>query len=454
MKRLLPYICSVIFTLFAIGTNAAPDSYEKLAKEITKDCNTDYERAREIYRWICANISYDLEGEANSADKCFELRQGTSFGYSQLFARLAQQVGMQPIVVAGKAKAGPILKGHCWVYVKCDGRDILIDPMWGSGSIKDGKFVRSENDESWFDVKPEWMIFTHLPQEKKYQFIKKKINEEKFKELPIVYPYMGEYGFDAVATLKQIRDKKMGAPEVFDLTNWLEVKFSEVPIQEELRVGEAYRFVVNKKSAHKLLLICGSEYVTQDMWEHTDSTYSLTYRPFKADKLSLSFEHNNDGMYTTAIEYKIAAPTRAELDTLLKYRSLASEEIRKMTNANIEVLERMKLDGHKLLEGIRSKEITSMPQFYADCKFDIIDIPLTGTLKKGENYRFRIRPHEKGHSWVITQGHKRFRRWSVDQQSGEQEITVRPTQAGTLELSVIYSNEKGVYRTCILYTVE
>ena len=105
MKRLLPYICSVIFTLFAIGTNAAPDSYEKLAKEITKDCNTDYERAREIYRWICANISYDLEGEANSADKCFELRQGTSFGYSQLFARLAQQVGMQPIVVAGKAKA-------------------------------------------------------------------------------------------------------------------------------------------------------------------------------------------------------------------------------------------------------------------------------------------------------------------------------------------------------------
>ena len=141
MNRLLPYICTVIFTLIAIGANANPDSYETLAKEITKECSSDYERAREIYRWICANISYDLEGEANSADKCLELRRGTSFGYSQLYARLAQQVGMQPIVVAGKAKTGPILKGHCWIYVKCDERDILIDPMWGSGSIKDGKFI-------------------------------------------------------------------------------------------------------------------------------------------------------------------------------------------------------------------------------------------------------------------------------------------------------------------------
>lgn len=454
MKKLSHYIYAAIFTMLSICANAAPDSYETLAKEITQGCNSDYEKARGIYRWICANISFDLEGEANSADKCLELRRGTSFGYSQLFARLAQQVGMQPIVVAGKAKAGPILKGHCWVYVKCDGRDILIDPMWGSGSIKDGKFLRSVNDDSWFDVKPEWMIFTHFPQEKKYQFIKKKINEEKFKELPAVHPFIEKYGFDAATVLKNIREDKIMIPNIFNLTSWLNATFTDVPFQEELRVGQEYCFVVNKRSAHKLLLICGSEYVTEDMWECNDSTYSLTYRPFKADKLSLSFEQNNDGIYTTAIEYRIASPTRAELDTLERYRPLASEEIRKMTSTNIEVLERMKLDGHKLLKGIRAKEITSMPQFYIDCKFDIVDIPLTGTLKKGENYKFRIRPHEKGHSWVITQGHKRFRRWTVDPQSGEQEITVRPTETGTLELSVIYSNEKGVYRTCILYTVQ
>ena len=454
MKNFRHYICAIIFALLTLGANAASDSYDTLAKEITQGCNNNYERALAIYRWICANISYDLEGEANSADKCLKLRRGTSFGYSQLYARLAQQVGMQPIVVAGKAKGGPILKGHCWVYVKCDEKDVLIDPMWGSGSIKDGQFIRSENDESWFDVKPEWMIFTHFPQEKKYQFIKKKINEEKFKELPVLYPYIEKYGFDAATVLKTVREKESGAPEIFDLTDWLDAEFTEAPIQEELRVGQEYCFTVKKRSAHKLLLICGSEYVTEDMWQCSDSIYTLSYRPFKADKLSLSFEHNNDGIYTTAIEYKIAPPTNAEIDTLEKYRPLAGEEIRKMTNANIEVLERMKLDGHKLLKGIRAKEITSMPQFYADCKFDIIDIPLTGTLKKGENYRFRIRPHEKGHSWIIKQGHKRFRRWSIDQQSGEQEITVRPTETGTLELTVIYSNEQGVYRTCILYTVQ
>lgn len=455
MKNILHHLLAIIVTFWALNTNAQNTDYDILAKEITQNCNTNYERAREIYRWICANISYDFDKVANNADKCLELRRGTSFGYSQLYARLAQAVGMQPIVVAGKAKSSTIPSGHCWIYVRCDDKDLLIDPMWGSGSISNGTFVRANEDYMWFDVAPEWMIFTHFPQEKRYQFLKKKISEENFLELPPLHPYIEKFGFDAAEMLSLACNKKSkGMPNIYPPIAGFDIKVEELPIQEKLEVGNAYHFSFKKKSHHKLMLICKNEFVSEDMWEYKDSIYSLTYRPFNADKMSISYESDNTGTYTTFIEYQIAAPTRAQLDTLEKHRPLATEEVRNFTSINIEALERMKINGEQLLKAIRNKEITSMPHFFSDCKFEIIEIPLSGTLEVGKSYRFRIRPHEKGHSWIITHGRKRFRRWTIDEQSGEQEITVLTTEQGQLELSVIYSHDKGFYHTCIVYEVK
>lgn len=452
MKRVTLHI-ALLLLLTATGVQAQSDNYKRLAQEITQSCNNDYSRAQEIFRWICANISYDLEGKANSAERCLKERRGTSFGYCQLYARLAQAVGLQPTVVTGKAKGESATKGHCWIFLECDDNQLLIDPMWGSGSINDGKFVRNI-DEAWFDVAPEWMIFSHFPQDKKFQLLKKKLSEKEFQELPLLFPYIQNYGFDAAKMLNLAMKSDEGVPTIYQPTNGLDIQIMEVPLHERLQVGEAYSFTLKKKSPHKIMLICGNEYVTEDMWQRSDSIYTLSYRPFKTDKMSLTFESDNNGTYTTFVEYSIAPPTRAHLDTLEKYRPLAAEEVRNLTSTNIEILERMKIDGHKLLKGIRDKEITSLPQFFKDCNFEIIDIPLSGTLEVGKEYLFKIRPRTKGDTWLIRHGHKRFRRWSIDPASGTQEITVRPTEAGELELSVILADDKGFYHSCIKYEVK
>ncbi len=452
MKRATLYIIALTL-LLAPTAKAQSDSYSTLANEITQACNSDYSRAQAIYNWICANISYDLEGKANNAEKCLKQRRGTSFGYCQLYARLAQAVGLHPTVVTGKAKVASTTNGHCWIYLECDDNQLLIDPMWGSGSISDGQFVRNI-DEAWFDVAPEWMIFSHYPQDKKFQLLKKKISEKEFLKLPLLFPYIQKYGLEAAKMLNLAMNSNEGVPTIYQPTKGLNIQIMDIPLKDTLQVGEAYSFALKKKSPHKIMLICGSEYVTDDMWQRSDSNYTLNYRPFKSDKISLLFESDNNGTYTTFIEYPIAAPTSARLDTLEKYRPLAAEEVRSLTSTNIEILERMKIDGHKLLKGIRNKEIISLPQFFKECNFEVIDIPLSGTLEVGKEYLFKIRPHSKDDTWLIRHGHKRFRRWSIDPISGTQEISVRPTEAGELELSVILADDKGFYHSCIKYEVK
>lgn len=452
MKRTAFYILTLLL-IFSGAAKAQSDRYKTLAQQITQACNSDYQRAQEIYRWICANISYDLDGKANSAEKCFKLRRGTSQGYCQLYVRLAQAVGLKPTIVIGKAKVEQAINGHCWIFLECDDNQLLIDPMWGSGSISNEEFLRS-NDETWFDVAPEWMIFSHFPQDKKFQLLKKKISEEQFQELPLLYPYAEKYGFNAVKILHYTSESKAGVPTIYPPTDGLNIEAVDVPLCDTLQVGNAYSFTLKKKSPHKIMLICGSEYVTEDMWQRSDSIYTLTYRPFKTEHMSLAFERDAAGTYSSFIEYPIATPTRAQLDTLEKYRPLATEEVRNFTATNIEILERMKIDGHKLLKGIRDKEISSLPQFFSDCNFEIIDIPLSGTLEAGKEYLFKIRPLSKGDTWLIRHGHKRFRRWTIDPESGVYEITVRPTEAGELELTVIPSNDKGFYHSCIKYEVK
>ncbi len=62
---------------------------------IVEGCNTDYQKARAIYDWVCQNIAYDMGKDIGDANTCWSQRRGICSGYSQLYIKLAQGCGLQ-----------------------------------------------------------------------------------------------------------------------------------------------------------------------------------------------------------------------------------------------------------------------------------------------------------------------------------------------------------------------
>ena len=158
------------------------------------------EQARNIYQWICRNIAYDTSHRISTADKCLDTKRGICQAYCELFYRIGEPLGLKTTIISGRSKdyKGNIERAkHAWLYVEVDDRSILIDPTWGAGSIKDGVFVHSENDMSWFDIDPNWLIFTHYPDDVSYQLTNTSIDWKTFVKLPPLYPSSTAYGWDA-----------------------------------------------------------------------------------------------------------------------------------------------------------------------------------------------------------------------------------------------------------------
>ena len=147
MKKLLfllltAYICANINAQIS----ETHYDYTELAKQITSNCNSKTEQAHNIYQWICENIEYDTTYKVYTADDCYDQKKGVCQAYCELFYRLGEPLGLKTTIIPGKSKDqhGQIERAkHAWLYVEVEEKNILIDPTWGAGSIKDGVFVRS-----------------------------------------------------------------------------------------------------------------------------------------------------------------------------------------------------------------------------------------------------------------------------------------------------------------------
>lgn len=122
-----------------------------LAKEITKDCKTDFERMRAIHDWVAKNIAYDIEAVINDdvkgykASETLETKKGVCQDYSLLVAALHRAIGMQARLIYGMAvipndKSGVDLKAfvgmqHAWNEIWIDGKWVPEDVTWDAGDI-------------------------------------------------------------------------------------------------------------------------------------------------------------------------------------------------------------------------------------------------------------------------------------------------------------------------------
>ncbi|MBX2917571.1 MAG: hypothetical protein KF856_20065 [Cyclobacteriaceae bacterium] len=174
--------------------NSLPD----LAIKLTHSLESDEEKFRAIFTWVCLNISSDYElyiknkkGRENCRTKAELTAWYSSFGsemfqkllkdhttictgYAYLVRELALAVGIECVIVDGYGRTpGSKLKkyfpNHNWNAVKLNGKWYLCDPTWASGKISSDtkQFIGIYND-LYFLMDPILFNRNHSPLESKW----------------------------------------------------------------------------------------------------------------------------------------------------------------------------------------------------------------------------------------------------------------------------------------------
>lgn len=193
------------------STSATPapvaKDYKQLARQLVHGKKDEREKAEALYRWLAQNVSYNTEAYFSgdygdcSPEAVFKTRSGVCSGYANLFKAMADEVQLESEVIPGFSKGysfepdRPLTQSdHAWNAVKVEGRWYLLDSTWGAGYIDERKrFVRRFSD-FWFMTPPERFIYSHLPEQERWQLLSEPLDRDKYRSLPRVKPKYFEYG--------------------------------------------------------------------------------------------------------------------------------------------------------------------------------------------------------------------------------------------------------------------
>ncbi|RLG59027.1 MAG: hypothetical protein DRN95_03085 [Candidatus Hydrothermarchaeota archaeon] len=113
--------------------NIQSNSYEiqKLAEDITKACENDFEKIAKLAIWVNEHIEYDLSYGDKNYDALWVLnnRRGVCSEYTTLFAALARAIGVPVRYVGGYAYGRKGWEPHAYAEVFL-GRWVPVDTLW------------------------------------------------------------------------------------------------------------------------------------------------------------------------------------------------------------------------------------------------------------------------------------------------------------------------------------
>ncbi|XP_061412607.1 kyphoscoliosis peptidase [Lethenteron reissneri] len=172
-----------------------PRSYSttKIVEMITQDTQTELEKLRAIWIWVCHNIEYDVKywfGKSKSHYKKEDVlssRTAICAGYAGLVYEMCRHVGVECEEVIGYGKTlrhGPFQledSNHAWNAVRIGGRWHLLDACWGAGAVSDEtqSFTRRYN-EFYFLTDPKQFVESHWPEISKWQLMEHLVSREDF----------------------------------------------------------------------------------------------------------------------------------------------------------------------------------------------------------------------------------------------------------------------------------
>lgn len=176
------------------------DEAQALAGKINAVCKNDKEKVSAVFRWITANISYQIRPWYNRspklkasskyevedpsdtavllkpldervADLVIRRKEAYCDGYARLFKTLCELNGVPARVVTGYSRAGTrggknFRSNHTWNAVYLDSAWHLLDVTWASGFLaySSNEFVQRV-DETYFLTPPKQFINDHYPED-------------------------------------------------------------------------------------------------------------------------------------------------------------------------------------------------------------------------------------------------------------------------------------------------
>ncbi|RKE95286.1 transglutaminase domain-containing protein [Ichthyenterobacterium magnum] len=201
--------------------NEKLNNLPELAYKLTANLDTDVERFRAIFMWVCGNIANDyrlfhknMRKRQRYRDDSLKLKKWNDHfskivfkkllkknktlctGYAYLIKKLSVLANIDCEIVHGFARSSTTnvdrldTPNHSWNAVKLNSKWYLCDPTWASGipNLATSKFEFHYNN-GFFLSNPKLFAVNHYPADKKWMLL---LDEDKpsfkaFIEAPIIY---------------------------------------------------------------------------------------------------------------------------------------------------------------------------------------------------------------------------------------------------------------------------
>lgn len=440
---------------------ATPTEYDygPMAREITTGATSKYEQAEKIYRWICANIAYDIDYQFFSADETRENGKGVCHGYCELFYQLGNAVGLEVKIIPGFSKNLQNKIGndrHSWIIAVTEKGDILIDPTWGAGMVIDKVFYRSDSDMTWFDVNPYLMATSHMPFESKFYLTDTQISDDTFKRIPHIYPYLEKLGLDARSSFTQACEGKLSLPTIYG--NLSEnMGFIKVPLEKVLSYGSYYHVEYKENDQYDLAIRLDENEVPSHAWKNENGVISVDFMMTAMKEVRIvamekgKTEGNAAGGFGYEVEIPEVIPEEA-IAAIEEYDPYLSPDLKEIKHLNISWYKQVGIDGRMVLDSIRVTGANAVPQVYQDAKkVEIISMPMHSPLKVGKEYvfHFKAAPKEK---WALVLNNFAYTEWEEKpRKEGEYIYKFTIPEVGTLALAINVGG--NTYQYAIIWDV-
>ena len=170
------------------------------------------DRAWMVFYWVSQNIEYDTEAYFNghnrrqTAKDIFANRKGVCDAFGTIFETLCSSVQIECKKISGYAKGYGFQIGqksiaradHAWNVIRLERHWYLVDSTWGTGYLDKNRCNQKKLDPFYFLVRPEQMIYRHLPLDPQWQLLKCSISMNAFLRLPYVQPIFFELNFNVI----------------------------------------------------------------------------------------------------------------------------------------------------------------------------------------------------------------------------------------------------------------
>lgn len=298
-----------------------PSIYEndidKLSNYLMKPAKSDLEKVRLIFSWIAYHIKYDAQGYNTgnygdlSPEGVLERKVAVCEGYSALFQALCENVDLEGEKISGYAKGYGYstekkISGtnHAWNVIKINGIWKLFDVTWASGygTNENGKLVsHSKFDDYWFDTKPNEFIFSHLPEDSKWQLNNPLLTFDQFLELPYIYNSLFRLGFDADYILKNFLNNSL-KDIVESYSPDFPVRILTAPYARTISDNNVIEFKIESEYAEDIVAINNNDWIH---FTREGNLFKLSLKP-EFGELVITIKYNMQGnKYSSCLKYEV-----------------------------------------------------------------------------------------------------------------------------------------------------